>query len=234
MRECWHASIQAFPHAPIPTLGGIACLFENPYFGKKKATSQTILVMTAPTANIDVLDTKTWTVEEYHYMAEVGLLQADERVELLGGEIVKMSPIKSPHAGCVDFLNQWLVRYLGDRGIIRVQNPIALDERSEPEPDLTILKFDPNYYRVQHPTAEDVLCLIEVADTTLRKDREVKLKLYAESGIPEYWIVNLNDHSIEVYTEPRGGEYDHRRVYHRTDVLETPTVQGLKVQDVLG
>src|SRR2546423_2235676 len=118
-----------------------------------------------------------FNVDEYYRMAEVGLLSEDDRVELIEGEIVEMSPIGCTHAGTVDQSNAFLNHKLGDRVMVRVQNPIRLNDFSEPQPDLALLKRRKDFYRNSHPTAEDVLVVIEAADTSLNYDRNVKLSL---------------------------------------------------------
>ncbi len=142
------------------------------------------------------MDTKTYevtrrrfTVHDYHRMGEAGILHEDDRVELIEGELVEMAAIGTRHLTCVNGLTRMLVRGVGDEAIVSVQNPVRLDEHSEPQPDLTVLRM--RDYRESLPVPEDVLLLIEVSDTTLAYDRGVKLPLYARSGIREVWIVDL-------------------------------------------
>lgn len=148
-----------------------------------------------------------FTVDDYHHMAASGLLAEDQPVELIYGQIIDMSPINSRHAGTVNLLNRLLSARLDKQYILGVQNPIHLDEFNEPEPDLAIMKFREDFYVHDHPLPSDVLLLIEVADTSLNKDRELKLPLYATAGIPEVWILNLQDGQLECYTEPKEGSY---------------------------
>ena len=157
---------------------------------------------------------RLFTREEYHRMGEVGILKPTDRVELIHGEIVEMSPIGSRHIAFVNNLNQLLVVRLGGRAIVSVQNPVAFADDTEPQPDLAILRLraDPAYKEVE-PHANDVFLLIEVAETSLSYDRSTKLRLYAEMGIPEYWVVNGPAASIEIYRTPEAGGYrDVRRV----------------------
>ncbi len=144
---------------------------------------------------------RRFSVEEYHRMVEVGILSEDERVELIDGRILKMSPIGSQHAAYVSFLNREL-RAVEETVIVRIQDPIILDDETEPQPDVAVVKFKANAYADSHPHAEDVLLLIEVADTSLEEDRLIKLSRYADSGIPEVWIFNLIENVVEVYREP--------------------------------
>lgn len=139
-----------------------------------------------------------FTVEEYNELIDFGVLGENDRVEFIRGEVIDKMPIGELHLFCVNQLNRILNRQVGEDAIVSVQNPIRLDD-SEPEPDVALLKPRDDSYRSGKPTANDVLLVIEVADTSLEIDREIKHKLYAESGISEYWIVNLLDGCVEVY-----------------------------------
>jgi Uma2 family endonuclease len=146
---------------------------------------------------------RLWTVEEYHRMAEVGILQADERVELLAGQVIeKMSPQGSPHAAAITRINRLLGNRLEGQVLIRLQLPIQLSDRSEPEPDVGVVRLDPLDYDDHHPTASDVYLIVEVADTTLNRDCNLKAKNYAKSGIADYWVLDVNNRRLYVYTEP--------------------------------
>ena len=145
---------------------------------------------------------RRFTVDEYYRMAEVGILSHQERVELVDGEIVEMSPIGSWHAACVAILNRLFSRLLGDRAVLWVQNPVRLGPRSEPEPDVCLLRPPLDSYRKAHPVPEDVLLLIEVADTTLQYDRSVKVPMYARAGIREVWIIDLAGDAVLIYRTP--------------------------------
>ncbi len=151
--------------------------------------------------SLDSLSARHFSVEEYHRMVEVGILREDERVELIDGRILRMSPIGSQHAAYVSFLNRKL-RAIEETVIVRIQDPIILDDETEPQPDVAIVKFRANAYADSHPSAEDVLLLVEVADTSLEEDRLIKLPRYADSGVPEVWIFNLIEGIVEVYREP--------------------------------
>lgn len=147
------------------------------------------------------------TVREYHLMGETGILHEDDRVELIEGEIVAMSPIGSGHAGKANSLNRVLVMAVGDRGVVAVGNPVMLDNYSEPQPDFTVLRPKPDDYESATPRPEDVLLAVEVADSSLRYDRAIKLPLYARHGIPEVWIVNVPARLIEVFRGPKEDSY---------------------------
>ncbi len=177
---------------------------------------------------------RRFTVHEYHRMAEAGILHEDDRVELVGGEIVEMTPIGTRHFTCVNQLTRLLVSSVGDGAIVSVQNPIRLDEHGEPQPDLAVIRA--RDYRESLPTPEDVLLLIEVSDTSLAYDRDVKLPLYARFGIPEVWIVDLAGEAIERHTEPSEGGYGLIRRARRGAALESAGLSGLvlPVDAVLG
>ncbi len=143
-----------------------------------------------------------FTVLDYYRMAETGVLRPDARVELLNGEIIDMSPVGPFHGGVTKRLNRFFTRLGKGRWLVAVQDPVHLDEHSEPEPDLMLLKPAGDDYTTRHPRPEDVYLLIEVADTSLAIDRDEKLPLYGRAGISEVWIVNLIDQTLEVYREP--------------------------------
>jgi len=140
-------------------------------------------------------------------MGEVGILKPTDRVELIRGEILEMSPIGRRHYAFVNNLNQLLVVRLAGRAIVAVQGPIALADDTEPEPDLAIIRCRPVPYKEREAFAEDALLLIEVADSSLAYDRSTKLRLYAAAGIPEYWVVNVVAESVEVYRTPDASGY---------------------------
>ncbi len=148
---------------------------------------------------------RRFTVYEYHRMGEAGILHEDDRVELIEGELVDMTPIGGRHAACVRELNRLLVKRVGDEMRVDVQNPIRLGEHSEPQPDLAVIRA--HKYGESLPGAEDALLLIEVSDTTLSYDRNVKLPLYARAGIREAWVVNLHGGTIERHTYPSENGY---------------------------
>lgn len=160
-----------------------------------------------------------FTVDEYYKLAEAGVLSEDSRVELIEGEIVMMTPIGRRHAACVDRLNNLLAALVGDRAIVRVQNPILLSGDTEPEPDVSLLRPRDDFYAQSEPGPGDVFLVIEVADSSLAYDREVKLPLYARAGIPEVWIADLGDESVSTYASP-GPEGDaERRTYRSGETL---------------
>ena len=162
---------------------------------------------------------RRFTVAEYYALADAGILDHMERVQLLNGEIIVMPPIGNRHASGVDRLGEaWTTRLQG-QAQVRIQGPVRLDNNSEPEPDVMLLLRRDDFYETAHPSPDDVLLLIEVADSTLEFDRSTKLGLYANAGIPEVWIVNLRDRRVETYTEPVGGEYTVVRYFEVGDTV---------------
>jgi Uma2 family endonuclease len=147
------------------------------------------------------------TVDEYYRMVEVGLLAPEARVELIDGVIIDMVPIGSRHAGTVTRLDRLLSRAVGDRAIVRVQQPVRLSRSSEPQPDVSLLRPRRDDYTRAHPRAEDTLLVIEASETTLRYDREVKVPLYARHGIPEVWTIDLVGEQIHFFRSPGAGKY---------------------------
>ena len=182
------------------------------------------------------LDQRLFTIDEYEQMIDAGILTGEDRVELLNGRIVNMAAIKLPHATCVARLDRIFHRLLSDRAHIWVQNPLHLPYKSRPEPDVTLLKWRDDLYAEKYPTHEDVLLLIEVADATLDRDKGIKAKLYAQAGIPHYWVVNLPEQVIEVFSEPDTGGYRSiARVGQGNDLeLPAPLSGMIRAEDILG
>ena len=182
------------------------------------------------------IEPRRFNVTEYYKMAKAGILKPDDRVELIEGEIIKMTAIGSPHAACVARLARLLPKATGERALLWVQNPVRLDDFSEPVPDIALLKLRDDYYATRHPTPTDALLLIEVADSSLLKDRNMKVPLYARACISEIWIVNLPKETIEVYSDALNGKYRKCRKFKRGEVVKSPTVKGLalKVNEILG
>jgi len=180
--------------------------------------------------------TRHFNVTEYYQMARAGVLTEDERVELVRGEIVAMSPIGSRHAACVSRFSMRLIQWAEERFVVSVQNPVRLDDHSEPQPDLAVLKPRDDFYGDAHPMPDDVLLVIEVADTSMGYDRDEKVPLYAEAGIPEMWLVNLSEAVIEVYSNPVDGAYSSVLQVARGGVLASASLPGLSIraEDILG
>lgn len=162
-------------------------------------------------------------------MGHVGILHEDDRVELLDGEIVQMTPIGPTHAGVINRLNHLLAQALGGRGIVTVQNPVRLELRSEPQPDIVVARPRSDFYMLGHPTPDDILLLIEVADSSLVTDRAVKLPLYARAGIVEVWLVDLQDRTIVVHRRPQDGRYHDVCTARADDVVDLSALSGITV-----
>ncbi len=179
---------------------------------------------------------RLFTVEEFHRMGEAGILDDDARLELWGGEIYQMPPVGPVHQGDVDVLTVRLVRALGDRAIVRVQGPVVLDDYFEPLPDLAVLRPREDFYREAHPRPEDVFFLVEVADTTLRRDRREKVPRYGVMGIPEVWLLDIPGRRLEVHREPSPKGYRATTVLAPRELVSPqafPDV-SLSVADLLG
>ena len=159
------------------------------------------------------------SVDEYHTMAEAGILTTDDRVELIHGEILEMNPIGKKHRSTVIKIENNLKELFGNKALISVQNPININDLNEPEPDVAILKTRKDFYDNHAILPDDIYLIIEVSDTTYQVDKEVKLPLYAVGSIPEYWIVNLAAEQIEVYTHPSNGRYKKMEIFDKSDSI---------------
>jgi len=180
--------------------------------------------------------TRRFTVEEYHRMVEAGILGEDDRVELIEGELLEMSPISSRHAACVKRLTVLLFERGGRRFLVSIQDPIRLGERSEPVPDLALLRPRADFYASAHPGPEDVWLVIEVAETSGAYDRERKLPLYGRAGIPETWVVDLEREEVVVGRDPSPEGYRTLRIARRGETLSPLAFPDLtlSVDEILG
>jgi len=176
------------------------------------------------------------TVGEFLRMGEVGILDPRDRVELIEGELVAMAPIGANHAGTVIALNEALTSATRGRALVSAQNPVQLSDRSLPQPDYAVLVPRADHYRTAHPRPHEVMLLVEVADSSLEYDRDVKRLLYARNGIAELWIVNLAACTVEVCHSPGPDGYATITVAGRNDVLELERLPGARVRvaDILG
>jgi Uma2 family endonuclease len=163
------------------------------------------------------VDIRRWTREEYEQLVEKGFFRPDERVELVDGVIYEMTPQNSWHAAAIQALQEHLLPIFGRGYSVRIQMPLALGLESEPEPDVAIVRGHWREYRDSHPTT--AVLVIEVADTTLLHDRERKSAIYARAGIPDYWVLNRIDACLEVYRDPRDGEYRSRTILRAGDTI---------------
>lgn len=181
---------------------------------------------------VALADLYKWTVSEFHQMAAAGIIEEDAHVELLHGQIVHMSPVGKFHAACVSFLNDWLTQQLRSDFIIRVQDPIKMDDHSEPEPDIAVVKRRADFYASHLPGPDDIELLIEVADSSLQKDQEIKAPLYANFGIKEFWLVDLSKQALHHYTQPMSGAYQQRQTFTLDDHFEHPLLGTVVINNL--
>jgi len=180
--------------------------------------------------SVSDLPLKRWTVEDYHRMITTGILTPEDQVELLEGQIVEMVPQEPPHAATTDEGADYLRELFREQAKVRSQLPITLAPDSEPEPDIAIVRIDPNRYRDRHPESEDIFLVIEISDTTLSRDRNRKAKIYAQAKINEYWIVNLNQRQVIVYRHPEDGLYQVKQTLGVADSVTPLVFPDLQVQ----
>jgi Uma2 family endonuclease len=183
-----------------------------------------------------LIERRRFTIDEYHRMQDAGILREDDRVELVAGEIVAMSPVGSRHAACVRRLVHMLEQQLGARAMVDSQNPIHIEPDAEPQPDVAVLRPRPDFYERDHPAVADILLVIEVADTSLAYDRQVKLPLYAGAGIPEAWLIDLARESVERHSLPGGQGYGQVARAGREQALPSTVLPDvvLQVDSLLG
>jgi len=178
-----------------------------------------------------------FNIETYHKMINAGILHEDDRVELINGRIVDMTPIGTRHVSCVNRINNLFSRRLHGEAIISIQNPILLlKEESEPQPDITLLKWRDDFYRETLPGPEDIFLVVEVADTSQEYDRDIKIPLYGRAGIRETWLVDLQDNTIEIYTDPSASGYKSRKKVNPDQTISPihfPHI-NIPVKEILG
>ena len=179
---------------------------------------------------------KLFTVDEYDTMIKAGVFDGKERVELIEGEFVKKMTQGDLHIGCINIIT-WILRNdLSKEFLYSIQNAVQMNVFSAPEPDVAILRFRKDFYSTGKARPEDILLLIEVADTTVRSDRQIKIPLYASVGVPEVWLVNLPRKIVEVYTEPKNGKYQIVRKAGKSEILRPQMIADLsvKVAEIIG
>ncbi len=197
----------------------------------KKVYHQTFPLV-EPSISIPLHEIRGISVKEYHRMGEIGILSPDEPVELIDGVIRKMNPIGTKHAAVVNKLTNLLPRFVGTQAWISVQNPIVLNDDTEPEPDVALVKLRDDAYATAHPQPEDVLLVVEVSDTSLEYDLTEKLPRYAASGIPEVWLVDLVNNILEVYREPISQPNGTAAYRQRTNYYAGDTIELLMFPDI--
>ena len=169
------------------------------------------------------------SVDAYHRMGETGVLAPEARVELIEGEIFDMAPIGKSHASIVDRLTRLFVLAVGERAIVRVQGAVLIGEHSEPEPDLTLLRPRADYYRETAPGAANVLLIVEVSESTQRYDRRVKVPLYARHGVPEVWVIDLENRLVHFHRKPSGDGYTDISASEAPGVTPVQALAGVAV-----
>lgn len=173
---------------------------------------------------------RLWNVDEYHRMLHAGIIAPDERVELIAGQVIPMSAKNPPHAATTLCASDYLKQLLADVALVRVQDPVQLNQYSEPEPDIAIVRIEPRKYIDHHPAPDEVFLLIEVADTTLETDRRQKAPLYAQAGISEYWILDVNKFQVYVFREPSGETYTQELILGENATLSLVAFPEIDIQ----
>lgn len=169
-------------------------------------------------------------IHEWRKLGDANIFPPDSHVELINGEILETSPIGFNHAGHLKRITNLFATLTASKAIVSVQDPVQLGDLSEPEPDFMLLKPNADYYSSRHPVAEDVLLLIEVSDTSLQFDQNQKLRLYSRHNIPEYWLLNLNDLSLEVYRKPNGELYAEKTTLYAGDSITLSQLPDISIQ----
>ncbi len=179
---------------------------------------------------------KRFTVEEFHKMTEAGILPEESGWEIIDGYIVDKMSIGSKHAGTVKRLSEMLRDLTRSQAIVSIQDPVHIDKYNEPEPDIALLKRRDDFYTESHPMPDDVLLLIEISDSTVETDRTVKKTLYAEAGIEEFWLVNLQENTIECYSSPKNGSYRLAQIFETGETVASKKIENLvlQVEEILG
>jgi Uma2 family endonuclease len=179
---------------------------------------------------------KKFRREEVYKMMEIGVLPEESGWELIDGEIIHKMTIGSKHAAVERKLGKYLERNYGDRLIISGQNPIQIDENNEPEPDIALLVPRDDFYAESHPTADDILLIIGVSDSTPEYDRDIKKVIYAEAGIAEFWLVNLQENTVETFWNPTNGNYYQMQIFQQDETIQSRNIDNLllPVSEILG
>lgn len=179
---------------------------------------------------------RKFSVEDYHRFIEMGIFKPEERLELWEGEFVEMSPIGKRHAGVVAGMTAYLNHLFFNRFVVWSQNPIILNDFSEPQPDVCVLEWRDDFYRNENATANDVLLTMEISDSTVKYDRDIKFPKYATNGIAEAWLIDLENDRVEIHTQPTKNGYKLVKILHRGDIAESTVFEEIKiaVDDILG
>ncbi|MGI0483415.1 Uma2 family endonuclease [Geminocystis sp. CENA526] len=188
-----------------------------------------LLTKSSSTNVIDSSSLRLLTVREYNLMAQVGILTNDEKVELINGQIITMSPQGSFHAAAITRTNRLLTNQLNEI-LIRLQLPIIVNEISQPEPDIAIVKYDHLDYDDRHPLATEVYLVMEIADTTLKTDLEIKRQLYASGNIPEYWVLDVKQRQLYIYRQANNGDYETTMILNDEGSIEPLNFPDVKIK----
>jgi Uma2 family endonuclease len=156
---------------------------------------------------VPTTDLRPITAADYHRMAEAGILAADERVELIAGQIIQKMPKGPAHSALCKRIEKLLERLLGDQALVRLQDPVQIDIYSEPEPDIAVVHANANFYADSHPTPSEVYLIVEVSDSTVERDLSTKANLYAAAGIADYWVVNVQAQQLHIFRDPQADGY---------------------------
>ncbi|HSK72042.1 MAG TPA: Uma2 family endonuclease [Pyrinomonadaceae bacterium] len=180
--------------------------------------------------NGQVLRARLISVEEYDRMIEHGILTEEDKVELLNGVIIEKMPKGTKHSSANDRLTRLFYKLLDDKVIVRNQNPIWLDEFSEPEPDIALVVPDKNFYADRHPTPEDIFLIVEISDTTLGRDRLAKGLAYAKAGIRQYLVLNVQEETVEDYREPSADGFGSKRTFHKGESFSLTAFPEIEIK----
>ena len=173
---------------------------------------------------------KKFRTDEVYQMMEIGILPEESGWELIDGEIIHRMTIGSRHAGTIKRLGEMFRDLTRDKALISIQDPIHIDDYNEPEPDLALLKRRDDFYSQSHPRPSDILLIVEISDSTLSYDREIKKTIYAEAEIGEFWLINLKQDTIETYSNPSNGIYYQMRIFERGESVETKHITGVSLE----
>lgn len=170
-----------------------------------------------------------YSIDDYYRMAEAGILRSGDRVELIEGEIIDMVPISSRHAAAINRISSALNLTVANRAILGIQNPVRLSHYTEPQPDIALLRERDDFYAGAHPVPADVLLIVEVAASTLDYDRNTKLPLYAQHGIPEVWLVDLENRQFSIYRTPLAGSFANTQVLASLQQIRVPGLEDIAI-----
>ncbi len=188
------------------------------------------MTLVAELEKVSQVAPKRFRVEDFRKMTEAGILPEESGWEVIDGYLIDKMSIGSKHASTVKRLNKLLTALAGNDAIVSIQDPVHIDDYNEPEPDVALLKPREDFYAESHPTPHDVLLLIEVSDSTIEYDREIKKTLYADAEIAEFWLVNLREETVECYSQPKNGTYRLARILEKGETVQSISIENLSLQ----